>query len=76
MRRNLDMNGNKIINVSNPINNDEFVNKEYIDVKHKDLRYYLKNLLDKNDKTTKNEITIIGYNIIKDIAIKEKVIND
>ena len=28
MRGNLNMNENKIINVSNPINNDEVVNKE------------------------------------------------
>jgi len=31
MRGNLNRNGNKIINVSNPINNDEFVNKDYND---------------------------------------------
>ena len=49
MRGNLNMNGNKIINVSNPINNDEVVNEEYIDEKHKDLKYSLKNILDKKD---------------------------
>ena len=40
MRGTLNMNGNKIINVSsNPINNDEVVNKEYIDRQIKDFKY-------------------------------------
>ena len=75
MRGNLNMNGNKINNVSNPINNDEVVNKEYNDRQIKDFKYDLKNLLDKKDKTIKKEITIIRENIIKNIEIKDKITN-
>jgi len=50
MRGNLNMNGNKIINVSNPINNDEVINQEYNDRQIKDFKYVLKTLLEKKIK--------------------------
>ena len=50
--------------------------KKYNDRQITDFKYDLKNLLDKKDKTTKNEIAIIGENIIKNIKIKESEIKD
>jgi len=53
MRGNLNMNGNKIINVSKPNENTEVVNKEYIDDMFKIYDTLFKKLTDDNIKSGK-----------------------
>jgi len=72
MRGNLNMNGNKIINVSNPINNNEVVNKEYNDRQIKDFKYDLKNLQIKKIKQQKMKLQLLEKILLKTLQLKKK----
>jgi hypothetical protein len=56
MKGNLDMGGNKIFNVPDPIENDEVVNKNLLNREIKDLKYVVNNILVRNEENLKQQI--------------------